>query len=179
MPSNHSNELNGPHSQPPYNHFEQYSSQFPGMQPHAMNSSYGRNHGMYSEDENCKRSNSMYPSTRKNLHPQHHHEGFNRNNQSHSEPTNSGPNRHGHYMNQQHRGPGPSYSPPFQNGPFICSQRPSPPNRSSHGQSASFCQGNNRYENNNNDRCEEWGSAGPPPQLSPMPNSNVPMMRSR
>ena len=28
MPSNHSSEFNGPHSQSPYNHFEHYSSHF-------------------------------------------------------------------------------------------------------------------------------------------------------
>jgi len=183
MPSNSSSEFNGPPSQSPYNHFEQFNSHFPGMPPHGMNSSYGnnssgRNHPMYSEDENCSRSNMMHHPMRKNLHPQHH-EGFNRNYQSQSEPTNSGPNAHVQYRNQEHRGPGPSYSPPSQSGHFQYSQRCSPPNRVPHGQSASFYQGN-MYDNHPNNRSEEWGSGGgPSTQLSPMPNNNLPIMLSR
>jgi len=174
MPSNHNSEFNGPHSQSPYNHFEQYISHFPGMQPHAMNSSYrnnanGRNPPIYSEDENCTRSNLMHHSMRRNLHPQHHHEGFNRYYQSHSE---LGPNSHGQYRNQEYRVPGPSHSPPSQSGPFHCTQRPSPPNRSSHGQSASFYQ-SNRCENYHNNRCEEQDSAGGPPMHHLSTNSHI------
>jgi len=207
--SNHSSKFNGPLSQPPYNNYEQYNSNFPGMQPNTINSSFGSNshrisHPMYLEDKNCirRKANVVYHPMHENSYPQHPHEGFNRNYPSHLESMSSGLNIEGQHRNQEHEGPRQSfspspsehfgqyrnqdhgrpeqsYSPPSQSENFQYPPRHSLLNMTSQCHHDSSFYQINRYENYPNSRGEEWTSGGRPPQLGPMPTSNPSIMISR
>jgi len=163
--SNINREFSGPPSQS-FNQYEPYNNYFPDMQQNGMNSTYTNNfqqfggHHMYSEDENCNRSNMIHPSTQKNSFVPHQNDGCNRNFESHPEPINSGPNIEVQYRNQDHGGPGPSYphhplqqTEHFQYLPKRSHSIRPLVNRPCYS---------DRFENYRNDRGEEWNSWGRP-----------------
>lgn len=180
MPLSHSDKFNCPSSQSPYDHYEQHSSHFSGMQPSMSyeNNSHGESHPMYSQDKNCTRgkSNMMYLPMSKNTYQRHEHDNFNSNHQSQFGYVNPDPNIQGQYRNTEHEESRQYYSLQSKSGHCQYDSRCSPPTTTSQGHhSPSFYQGS-RHNSSYNSRDEEWNSGGHPSQLRSMPTGTRPLM---